>query len=52
MIASWLIYASGVGCLIALVALLLERIARWHNWPARWTWLLTIVAILGRCPSR
>jgi beta-lactamase regulating signal transducer with metallopeptidase domain len=46
-IASWLIYASGVGCLIVLVALLLERIARWHNWPARWIWLAAIAGIVA-----
>ncbi len=46
MIASWLIYASAMGCLIALVALLLERIARWSNRPTRWIWLAAIGSVL------
>jgi beta-lactamase regulating signal transducer with metallopeptidase domain len=46
-IASWLIYASGVGCLIAFVSLLLERIARWSNRPARWIWIAAIAGIVA-----
>lgn len=47
MIASWLLYASAMGCLIAFVAVLLERIAHWRNWPTRWIWLSAVVAIVA-----
>jgi beta-lactamase regulating signal transducer with metallopeptidase domain len=36
-----------MGCLIVLVVLLLERIARWHNRPARWIWLVAITATVA-----
>lgn len=47
MIAPWLLYASALGALIATIALLLERIARWRNTPGRWIWLAAIVAMVA-----
>ena len=47
MIASWLLYASAMGCLIAFVAVLLDRLARWRNWPTRWIWLAAVLAIVA-----
>lgn len=46
MLTSWLLYASALGALLGLVALLAERIARWRARPARWIWLAAIVAIV------
>ncbi len=47
MLAPWLLYASAMGCVIAVVALLLERIARWRNRPTRWIWLVAVIAIVA-----
>ncbi len=47
MIAPWLLYASAIGCVIVLVSVLLERVARWHNWPARWIWVMAIATIVA-----
>ena len=46
MLAPWLIYATLLGALITVVALLVERTARWRGTPARWIWLAAIVAII------
>jgi predicted transcriptional regulator/beta-lactamase regulating signal transducer with metallopeptidase domain len=46
MLAPWLLYASALGALLGIMALLMERIARWRAKPARWIWLAAIVAIV------
>jgi len=46
MLAPWLLYATALGALLGLIALLAERIARWRAKPARWIWLAAIIAIV------
>jgi len=46
-IAPWLIYASMMGMAIVLVALLLERIARWRRTPTRWVWIAAILVTVA-----
>ena len=47
MIAPWLVYASAMGIVIGVVALLLEQIARWRRSPTRWIWLVALVVIVA-----
>jgi len=47
MIAPWLVYASAMGVATVLIALLLERIARWRSSPTRWVWLAAILIIIA-----
>lgn len=47
MIAPWLLYASALGAMIVVMALLIERAARLVNRPGRWVWLAAIVATVA-----
>ncbi len=47
MIFPWLVYVSALGAAIAVIALLLERIAKWYGSPTRWVWLAAILVIVA-----